>query len=154
MCINFAPYERLRTASTGADINRQPLTITTYVSTESLRGSGTLHFAQESQQALLHQRQRGTAEPKGLNGNAAGVCTRVGVGGGNSQEIPDESRHKGGTPMPTRARPLLIPAGESRSGGSFAEGFPKLQRISTFKSREAFAAVVSRSFHRHGLLPF
>lgn len=93
MCINFAPYERLRTASTGADINRQPLMITTYVSTESLRGSGTLYFAQESQESLLHRRQRGTAEPKGLDGNA-----RVGVGGGHSQEIPDESRHKGGHP--------------------------------------------------------
>lgn len=44
----MAPYERLRTASPGADINRQPLTFTPYVSTESLRGSGTLHFAQES----------------------------------------------------------------------------------------------------------
>lgn len=145
-----APCERSRTASPGAGIDRQPLTFTPYASSESLRGSGTLHFAQESPRvspapALA---RNGTAEPKGLDGNVARARARarVGVGGSDSQEIPDESRHKGGHPC------LLAHAHSSSQPVSHAQvarlrrGSPNDSVFQTFESRAAFRCSCEQIF--------
>lgn len=67
------------------------------VSSESLRGSGTLAFCLRICARLSFIGASSNRRAKRSQWKRRPV-PRVGVGGGNSQEIPDESCHKGGHP--------------------------------------------------------